>query len=418
MINQELQRRRSKLLSHLDSKSIVIIFAAPRCICGNNEYHRRQNSDFYYLTGFPEQDAIAILNPNHKSGIWILFRHKKDPFKELWHGLSIDRKEIYSKFKTNHVFDLEVVDQILPKILTKYKNIYSNANFSQYCNHKLKSWLQLTRVKNKLFDLSDILAEMRLRKSAAELAIMRRAIDITSHGYLRAMKQCRPGMYEFELEAEIRYEFNRLGGRNMAYEPIIAGGINACTLHYSKNDRKLHSGDLVLIDAGVEYGHYAADVSRTLPVNGKFTKEQRIIYEIVLTAQIEIIKMIRPGISWEKMQNTAERVLTEGLKDIGLLEGSTTFLLEKQAYRPFFMHRIGHWLGMDTHDVGSYGFNNISRFLEPNMVLTVEPGIYISSKTIGIRIEDDILVTDNGAEILTSAIPKNVSEIEKTMRQI
>ncbi|MDR1057657.1 MAG: aminopeptidase P N-terminal domain-containing protein [Coxiellaceae bacterium] len=413
MLNKEFNSRRNKLLSQLDNNSIAIIFAASQCIRSGTEYYPyRQNSDFYYLTGFSEPDAIAVLIPNRKQGTFILFSHKKDPTKELWHGTYIGQKKAYHDFGAHQALALDAIDKKLPEILSKYKNIYSNLRSDPNLHQKVNLWLKPNHSKNKLLDLSDILDEMRLKKSQAELAIIRKAIDITAEGHIRAMKKCHPGIYEFELEAELRYEFNRRDGRFMAYEPIVAGGINACTLHYSKNDKKLRSGELVLIDAGVEYNYYSADVSRTFPINGKFTKEQQIIYEIVLSSQMEVIKMIRPGISWDQLQETANRIITRGLIDIGLLKGKIDNLLNKQNYKPFFMHKIGHWLGIDAHDVGTHYHN----YFEPGMILTIEPGIYIASKNIGIRIEDDILVTQNGSEILTANIPKSITEIEKIMQ--
>ena len=267
---------------------------------------------------------------------------------------------------------------------------------------------------------------MRLKKGKYELATIKKATDITQKGHLRAMEKCHPQMYEYELEAELLYEFTRQGAREMAFESIVAGGTNACTLHYSKNNQKLASGELVLIDAGAKFEQYSADISRTFPVSGKFTKKQQLIYEIVLRAQKEVIQKIKPGISWDVLQTTAEYAITSGLIEAKILKGKIDTIIEQKAYKPYFMHKIGHWLGLDTHDVGEYRLNKVWRTLEEGMVLTIEPGIYISpqlnnnhykKKGIGIRIEDNILVTKNGYEILTSDLPKTVKGIERAMKK-
>jgi Xaa-Pro aminopeptidase len=355
-----------------------------------------------------------VLIPERRNGEFILFNRKSNPEKEIWDGAYICQNSVRKNFGADQSFAISEVDKILPSLIANHKNIHSNIDFDSSFHPKITSWL--TKSHN-LINIGIILHEMRLKKSLSELKIIRKAIEITAMGHLRAMQKCRPKIYEYELEAEILYEFIRLGGSHYAaFSTIVAGGINACTLHYSKNNKKLISGELVLIDAGARYEYYCADVSRTLPINGKFTKKQHIIYEIVLLAQMEVIKQIRPGVSWDQLQSSCERIITLGLADAKVLCGNINTLIAKQKFKPFFMHKIGHWLGLEPHDVGGYSVGNKWRILEPGMIFTVEPGLYIRSLNIGVRIEDNILVTNNGCEILTADIPKNISEIEKIMR--
>lgn len=413
MKTKEFKLRRDKLLKDIDHDSIVVVFSAQQC---EKNYPYRQNSDFYYLTGFIEPDAIAVLTPESRR--FILFSRPRDITKERWDGPYIGQKKACRDFGADQAFAISEANKILPRLLTKYRKVYSNIVLSGNYDLRLTSWLKKSYHKlPRLVNLGKILDEIRLKKSNQELKLIRKAVDITSMGHLRAMLKCRPKMFEFELEAEILHEFTRIGGCKPAFPTIIASGINACTLHYSKNNKRLASGEVVLIDAGAKYEHYSADVSRTFPVNGRFTKKQRAIYEIVLTAQLETIKEIRPGVKWDHLQSTAEQFITKGLIDQKLLHGNLETLLAKQKFKPFFMHKIGHWLGLDTHDVGQYKTYGKWRTIEPGMVFTVEPGIYINPLNLGIRIEDNILVTDNGCEVLSSALPKRAAEIEKIMRR-
>ena len=412
MEKKEFKLRRNKLLQALGKDGAAIVFSAKKC--GDNQpYH--QNSDFYYLTGFIEPDSIAALIPGGRNREFILFNRKHDPIKEIWEGPYAGQKGACKDFGADQSFAISEVDKILPKLIANRKNIYSNIGFDGSFDPKITSWLTKSHT---LTNISKILDEMRLKKSLLEIKTIHKAVEITTKGHLRAMKKCRPKMFEFELEAEILHEFIRLGGYRPAFPTIVASGINACTLHYSKNNKKLIPGELVLVDAGASREHYCADVSRTFPVNGKFTHNQRTFYEIVLSAEKAVIKAIRPRVRWDHLQAIAEHAITRGLLDTKLLHGKIDTLLTKQKVKPFFMHRIGHWLGLDPHDVGAYRIANTWRTLEPGMVLTVEPGIYVKSLNMGIRIEDNVLVTKNGCEVLTSEIPKDVAAIEKTMKKI
>jgi len=424
-MQKEFKLRREELLKRLGHNSVAIIFAAKECVrSGGEKYPYRQNSDFYYLTGFIEPESIAVLISGRSEGEFILFNRERDSVKELWHGERVGQERACSEFRADQAFAISEVDKILPQLLSGRDNVYFMVGLDKDFDQKVSFWLNQSR--SPLINLDKILHQMRLKKSQSELAIIRKAAEITAKGHLRAMQKCKPGMYEFELEAELLYEFIRLGGRHEAFETIVAGGKNACTLHYSKNDKKLVDGELVLVDAGVEYQYYCSDVSRTFPVGGRFNSKQRAIYEIVLNTQVEVIKQIRSGVKWDHLQFTAERVITEGLIEVGLLKGKIEDLLDKQNFKQFFMHKIGHWLGLDAHDVGEYRVNDQWCVLEAGMVFTVEPGIYITPEIsgvdekwfdIGVRIEDDILVTDDGCEILTKGVPKDVTEIEAVIKR-
>lgn len=378
MQSKEFKLRRDKLLNQIGAGNIAIIFAAKECVRSNTEYYPyRQNSNFYYLTGFTEPDAIAVFVPERKEGEFILFNLERDATKEIWHGQYIGQTGACQYFGADQAFSITKFDLELPHLLANRKRLDDAT-------------------------IENILYKMRLKKDISELALMRKAAEITASGYLRAMQKCRPGIYEFELEAELLYEFMRLGGRYEAFKTVVGGGANACTLHYSKNTDKLIDGDLVLVDAGVEYKYYCADVTRTFPVNGKFTPKQRDIYTAVLETQLEVINNIYPGRKFGDLQIIAENTITKYLTSLNLLTAN-------QRFKKFFMHKIGHLLGLDVHDVGKLDI------LEPGMVFTVEPGIYIAQDNIGIRIEDDILVTETGCDILTKAIPKTIEEIEAIM---
>jgi Xaa-Pro aminopeptidase len=325
-------------------------------------------------------------------------------------------------------FAITNLDTLLPQLLSSKSKIYTNVGFfSESGFHsKLTNWISSLplEARPQLVDINGILSEMRLRKSEHEIAEIRKACEISMRSHLRAMQRCAPDIYEFELAAELFYEFIRLGGQRPAFPNIIASGADSCILHYENNNKKLMAGDLIVVDAGVEYGYYAADISRTYPVNGTFTEKQKVIYELVLASQKAVIKEIKPGITWNHLQDIADRVLTDGLVKLGFLTGDVSELIAEEAHKKFTLHKIGHWLGLDVHDVGSYGEE---RKLEPGMVFTVEPGIYLGQYAlegidcdddwygIGVRIEDDILVTENGYEVLTSALPKEIADVEYAM---
>ena len=422
-LNKQFQIRREQLLKSLESASVVIIFATEKPGSGQS-FH--QNSDFYYLTGFIEPDAIAVIIPAGRMGHnLILFSHARNPEEEVWNGKYFGQRAACKYFGAAKAYPITETDKVLPEILKNYKNIYSNKiwhgqkiRFHQKIialRAKLRTKLPVNSCY-RLLNLNELLHEQRLIKDSFEIKNMRKAAEATAAGFLRAMQDSIPDRYEFELEADLLYEFTRRGCQQ-AFSSIVAGGKNACTLHYSKNNRKVKTHELVLIDAGAKYEHYCSDLSRTFPINGKFTDKQREIYKIVLAAQLAVIKQICPGVTWETLQQTAERVLTIGLVDAKMLHGKLETLLSEKKFKPFFMHKVGHWIGLDIHDVGKYQNKGKWRAFEPGMVITIEPGLYIKKLNIGIRIEDTVLVTKNGCEVLTNGVPKSVSEIEKIMKK-
>lgn len=395
MISQkEYLERRQKLMKHLGPDSVAIFSAAPvKMRTESAEYPYRQENNFTYLCGFPEPHATLVLT-DKKS---ILFCQSKDPEKEIWTGRIIGQE----KAKNDYDFD-EV-----------------------YSHHEFETQLEKLKIdkNDQTQEAEKLLAQMRLIKSDAEIELMKQAASISALAHLTAMKSVKPGMMEYELAALYEYEFKIHGANGIAYESIVGGGANACILHYRENNQPLLEGQLVLVDAACEFGLYAADITRTFPVDGTFSDPQRDIYQIVLHAQESAINMIKPGITWESVQNYVVRDITEGLIDLGLLKGQLDTLIETKAYRRFYMHSCGHWLGLDVHDVGSYKINDAPRKLEKNMVVTVEPGIYITPAddidecwyNIGIRIEDDVQVTSSGSSVLSYQAPKSIDAIEACM---
>lgn len=434
MISQhEFQERRTKLAQQLPADSIAIIPAAGELLRnGDTHYRFRQDSDFYYLTGFNEPDALLVITAgkDHRS---ILFNRPRNPAEEQWTGARLGQDGAIKKLGMDAAFPLEGICLELPKLLLGKSAIY----YALGRNPELEKTIieALTGIKaqvrrgakapDSLCDLEPVLSEMRLFKSDAELDLMRRAASISVAAHKRAMQICQQVEHEYELEAELIYEFSRQGCRSVAYDPIVGGGGNACVLHYTDNNKPLRRGDLILIDAGGEFENYAADITRTFPANGTFSPEQKAIYELVLKSQKAGIAAIKPGLPWHGVQQIIIRILTEGLCELGILHGSVDDLIAKEAYKPFYMHNSGHWLGLDVHDAGHYKINNEWRPLEAGMVLTVEPGLYISADiagvdkrwwNIGVRIEDDVLVTETGHEVLTAALPVDVDAIEALMR--
>ena len=434
MISQpEYQTRRSKLAQKLPEGSIAIIPAAHELLRNGDAHYRfRQDSNFYYLTGFNEPDALLVLVAGADAQS-ILFNRTRNPSEEQWTGKRLGQDGALSELGMHAAFPIDSVEEELPKLLNGKSAVYyalaRNAELEKTIMRSLNSLKGQVRrgvkVPAQLCDLEPILGEMRLFKSDAELDLMRRAASISVKAHEHAMRRCKHLEHEYQLEAELVYEFSRHGCRSVAYDPIVGGGENACVLHYTDNNQPLHRGSLVLIDAGGEYENYAADITRTFPINGKFTPEQKSIYEVVLKAQKAGIAAIKPGLPWNAVQQIMLRILTEGLCILGILQGAVEELIAKGAYKPFYMHNSGHWLGLDVHDSGLYKIDGEWRPLEPGMVLTVEPGLYISSNSvgvdkrwwgIGVRIEDDVVVTKTGHEVLTAALPVDVDEIEALMR--
>lgn len=431
---EEYAHRRAQFLKAMPENSIAIICAADEHIRnGDSHYPYRQNSDFYYLTGFSEPEAVAVFIPNRPDGEFILFNRTRDPERETWDGPRAGQDGACTMYGANQAFPIHTLNQHIPTLLENRQRLYYSIGKNIAFNKRILSWLDVVQKKvrsgikapEEFWRVEKILHEMRLHKSSTEIAWMRKAADISKKAHRRAMQICRPGMYEYELEAEIQCLFTQNGSRAPAYNHIIGAGKNSCVLHYNDNNALIADGDLVLIDAGAEYENYASDVTRTFPANGRFTKAQRTIYEAVLKTQLAVIEKIKPGVSWHHLQEISERVITEELVRIGLLQGDVEELHSKGAYQQFYMHRIGHWLGLDVHDAGSYRSENGQwRLLKPGMTFTVEPGIYIPANSkdvdpiwwnIGVRIEDDVLVTKDGYEVLSADIPKTIAEIEALM---
>jgi Xaa-Pro aminopeptidase len=430
--NEEFGRRRRQLMRLMGRDTIAIVPAAPIRHRNNDvEYPYRQDSDFFYLTGFREPEAVAVLIPGRPQAEYVLFVRDRDPEREIWDGRRAGTEGATRRHGADDAFPITDIDEILPGLMENRTRVYYAMGTHPEFDQRVVGWLNELRAQAKhgrhppqeFVALDHVLHDMRLYKSRAELALMRESARIAALAHVRAMKTCRPGRAEYEIAAEIVHEFHRHRASN-SYEPIVGGGANACILHYRENDQPLHDGDLLLIDAGCEYDCYASDITRTVPVNGRFTPEQRAVYEVVLEANLAAIAKVRPGNSWNEPHAAAVRVITQGLVKLGLLKGRVATLEREGAYRRFFMHRTGHWLGMDVHDVGDYKVGDEWRVLEPGMALTIEPGIYVSAaqrgvprqfRNIGIRIEDDVVVTRDGAEVLTSAAPKEPDAIEAVM---
>lgn len=432
---KEFARRRARLMDDMEDNSIAIIPSAK--VKSRNrdvDYVFRQDSDFLYLTGFEEPEAVAVLMPGRGHGEYILFCRERDPAKEIWDGNMAGPEGAIKKYGADDAFPIACIDDILPGLIEGRDKLYYAMGGDQDFDRMVMDWVNTIRSKarsgahppGEFISLDILIHEMRLFKSTAEINVMQEAADITAAAHTRAMKACQAGMTEYQLEAEYLHEFSTNGARSPAYPSIVGGGKNACILHYIENTAVLKEGDLVLIDAGCELDHYAADVTRTFPVSGQFSEPQKLIYELVLKAQLAAIEEVKPGNTWNQPHDKTVEVITAGLIELGLLKGNLEKLIEEEAYKKFYMHRAGHWLGMDVHDVGDYKISDNWRVLEPGMVLTVEPGIYIAPGTkgvakkwqgIGVRIEDDVLITKQGCKVLTEAAPKAVKEIEKLMRR-
>ena len=430
MKHEPYSSRRQTLIATIGD-GVAIIPTAPERIRNRDSHHPyRFDSYFWYLTGFPEPEAVAVL-VGGKEPRSILFCREKNEEREVWDGFRHGPAAARDAFGFDEAFPIAELEQRLPDLLANRDTVWHALGHDSAWDAKIVAALNTVRAQTRagkrapaqLRDLREPLDRMRLIKDAHELQIMRRAANITAAGHVRAMRASRPGLAEYELEAELSYEFRKRGADGHSYSPIVAGGANACVLHYVENDKLLADNTLVLIDAGCELAGYAADITRTFPVNGRFTGPQRDAYEIVLAAQTAAIAAIRPGAPFSAYHDAALRVLVQGMVDLGLLAGDVDGLVESEAYKPFYMHRAGHWLGLDVHDAGEYKSGDEWIALAPGMTLTVEPGLYIRPTAgvpahlhgIGIRIEDDVLVTPNGAEVYTSA-PRTVTEIEDVMR--
>ena len=432
MNSKEFLRRRKQLMSMVGADGIAILPAAPvRMLTRDVEHRYRQDSDFYYLTGFPEPEAVAVLVPGRDSGEFLLFCRDRDRQKELWDGTRIGPGGAVEDFGAEDAFPIDDMDDILPGIIESCTRVYYTMGVYADFDARITGWVNSLRsgvsrgvhTPQEFVALDHLLHDMRLYKSRAEVSAMRRAAKIAVNAHSRAMRMVRPGMFEYEVEAEFVHEFRRNDARP-SYNPIIGSGPNACTLHYVDNRAQLQDGDLLLIDAGCEVDYYASDVTRTMPVNGRFTPEQRAVYEVVLEAQLAAIDKTRRGNHWNEPHDAAVKVITRGLKKLGLLDGTVPKLVRDGAYREYYMHRTGHWLGMDVHDVGDYKVGDEWRLLESGMAMTVEPGIYLPGtrkvparfRNIGVRIEDDVVVTSNGPDVLSKGLAKEPDAIEALMQ--
>ncbi|OCG21669.1 Xaa-Pro aminopeptidase [Gilliamella sp. App2-1] len=428
-IKTELFARRERLLAQMVPNSIALFFAAPETARSNDtHYPYRQNSDFWYFTLFAEPEAVfAVVKQNDNTPRYVLFNRKKDALAETWTGYRLGQQAALGAIWVDKAHPFDEIETILPDLLNGKTAIYHADQQYAYADKIVDSAMRILRqgsrmnlsAPNSMIDWRPIVHEMRMFKSDFEIKILRQACEISAQAHVRAMQKCKPLMFEYQLEAEILHEFAWHGARFPSYNTIVGGGNNGCILHYENNSEQLKDGDLVLIDAGCEYQYYAGDITRTFPVNGQFSQAQREIYDIVLAAQYQAIQLFKPGTSIMEVNNHVVRTMVAGLIKLGIMHGDVETLIANKDYTAFYMHGLGHWLGIDVHDVGS----GRDRILAPGMVLTVEPGLYINQdadvpaqyKGIGIRIEDNILITETGNDVLTSNVPKDPYQIEQLM---
>lgn len=435
MEKQFFSERRSRFMDEMKPNSLALVPAGSETLRDRDiHYPFHQNSDFYYLTGYPEPSALALFQKGKgkDSKRFILFTLKKDEKAEQWAGVRIGPEEACRSYGADEAYAIEEQDERIPKLMASFVTLYYPIGVSDAFDKEVNRWVHvLERQVRKGVNppeariaLSSILHNMRLIKTPPEQALMREAIRISSLAHERAMRICQSALSEFQIVTELQRVFMDAGCRHVAYESIVACGKNACILHYTENTSPLKLGELLLVDAGVEFEGYASDITRTYPVNGKFSGEQKALYEVVLAAELAAIASIKPGNPCNQLHEAAIHVLTEGLVDLKLLTGCVDSLIEQKSYEKFYPHQTSHWLGLNVHDVGSYKVGDVWRALEPGMTLTVEPGLYITKQpdvdtrwwNIGIRIEDDILVTENGADVMSAALPKSVADIEAIMR--
>jgi Xaa-Pro aminopeptidase len=432
MRKDEFARRRRQLMKMMGKASIMILPAAPEKSRNNDvSYHYRPDSDFFYLTGFAEPEAVAVLIPGRAQGDFVLFVRERDPARETWDGRRAGPEGATRDYGASDAFPIGDIDDILPGLMEHCSRVYYTMGIHPEFDQRVIGWINQIKAQarsgirppQEFVALDHLLHDMRLFKSRPELDAMRRSAGIAVAAHRRAMSFTQPGRMEYEVMAELLHEFRR-NNADISYHPIVGGGANSCILHYHENSEPLRDGELLLIDAGCEFDLYASDITRTFPVNGRFTPEQRAVYEVVLQAQYAAIDKARPGNHWNEPHDAAVKVITQGLIKLGILKGKLANLIRDGEYRRFFMHRTGHWLGMDVHDVGDYKLGEQWRVLEPGMVLTIEPGIYIAAGSrgvakrwwnIGIRIEDDVAITREGNEVLTGDLVKDADGIEKLM---
>jgi len=425
-------RARRERLARAMGAGVAVIPTAPERIRNRDtHYPYRFDSHFYYLTGFPEPEAVAVIVAGEHPKT-VLFCRTRNEEREIWDGFRYGPEAARERFGFDEAQPIEELDAALASLLENQPALFYPVGADAAFDLRAMQWLNAVRARartgaaapERVQDVRALIDEQRLLKDAREIAVMRRSGRIASAGHRRAMQATRPGRNEYEIEAELLYEFRRGGAQFPAYWPIVAGGPNACVLHYVSNNAQLRAGDLLLIDAGCELDGYASDITRTFPVSGRYSGAQREVYELVLAAQLAAIAEARPGKRWNEPHDAAVRVLAQGMLDLKLLSGSLDTVLEKETYKRFYMHRTGHWLGLDVHDAGEYKRGGEWRALEPGMVLTVEPGLYIRAaddvperlRNIGVRIEDDVLIAAGGCEVLTVDAPKRVDDVEALMR--
>lgn len=432
MNQKEFAKRRKQLMRMMSAGSVAIIPAAPvRSRNRDVEYPYRQDSDFQYLTGFPEPEAVAVLIPGRKQAEYILFCRERDLKMEVWNGPRAGQDGACESYGADDSFPITDIDDILPGMMEGCDRVFYTMGCMPEFDQKVMGWVNQirsnsrsgSRTPGEFVSLEHLLHDMRLFKSRSEISAMRKAARISISAHKRAMQICRPGLMEYEVEAELLHGFKQKG-TEPAYASIVGGGKNGCVLHYVDNNEELQDGDLLLIDAGAEFECYASDITRTFPVNGQFSVAQKALYQLVLAAQKAAINKVKIGGHWNEPHLASVEVITRGLVKLGILKGQPRKLIKREAYKRFYMHRTGHWLGMDVHDVGDYKLDSEWRVFEPGMVLTVEPGIYIPAGSkgvakkwwnIGIRIEDDVLVTRKGPDVLTDGLVREVDEIEALM---
>ncbi|MDT4897129.1 MAG: Xaa-Pro aminopeptidase [Acidobacteriota bacterium] len=424
----------AEFMKRMEQDSVAIVSSAREATRSNDtQYRYRQDSDFLYLTGFDEPEAIAVIAPSRPEHKFTLFVRPRDPEREIWDGRRAGVEGARAEYGADAAHPISEFEEKLGEILNGATNLYyrignGNADLDETIIRKIRGLRAMMRrgtsAPQAIIDTGTIIHEMRLFKTEEEIEFMQRAADIAAEGHIEAMKTARPGMKEYEIEALVEYVFRKKGASGPAYTSIVGGGANATILHYINNDAVLQDGDLLLIDAGAEYGGYASDITRTFPINGRFTVPQCDIYDLVLKTQMACTERVRPGTSVDELKNYSIELLTEGMVRLGLLKGDPKKLIEEEKFKQFYMHGLGHFLGLDVHDVGRYQIKDEARRLEPGMVMTVEPGLYIAADTkdipekylgIGVRIEDDVLVTADGNRVLSSKAPKQVEEIEELM---
>jgi len=428
MIKSQLE----EFIRRMVPQSVAIIPGAREATRSNDTNYRfRQDSDFFYLTGFEEPDAIAVIKPSDTNK-YVLFVRPRDPEREIWDGRRAGVEGAVSEFGAHAAFPIAEFNSKLREILIDTDTLYYRLGVNRDLDDSIVREIAAMRGVNRkpihppqtIVDPASIIHEMRVVKGPEELEIMQTAADIAAEAHVEAMKAVRPGMKEYQVEALIEQVFRQRGAAGPAYTSIVGGGPNATVLHYINNNAELRDGDLVLIDAGAEYKGYASDITRTFPINGRYSKAQREIYDLVLKAQMSCVEMVRPGVTHDQLKQHSIEVLTEGMVELGLLKGDPEELIKEKKHEQFYMHGLGHMIGIDVHDVGKYYFGQESRPLEPGVVMTVEPGLYISPNTkdipehylgIGVRIEDDVLCTNNGPRVLTNKVPKQAEEIEELM---